>query len=215
MVIIKVDTREHEQELFDAFDRLADEKGFTWEKEALVAGDVVCGNIVVERKTAQDFLGSIMSDRLSEQAAKMCLNFEHKYIIIEGDPFMTTSRIHPNAIIGKMTSLAVKYNIKMIYVNSPTKFVYACWSLITKHLEEGRFDPNEHIAKAYEATTESIVINMLSQIPRLGAEKATIIADKYGHSIAKMSQQMTKKDLCDIEGIGDVLADRVMGILTK
>ena len=92
----------------------------------LEVGDVACGDIVIERKEAGDFVGSIIDGRLNEQAAKMSLNYDHKYVIIEGNPFRTDSNINPHAIIGKMVSLLVKHDMKIIFVETPTQFVFAC-----------------------------------------------------------------------------------------
>ena len=126
---ILVDTREHNEDIFDTLDILSSEKGFEWEKATLETGDVVCGNVCIERKEAGDFVGSITTGHLKEQCAKMCLNFPdpngHKYLILEGDPYTTRSNMNINAITGQMTSLAVKYNIKLVYVPNAAQFVYA------------------------------------------------------------------------------------------
>ncbi len=209
---IKVDTREKSEQLFDAFDILAYEKGFDYEKTTLQVGDVSCGNVVIERKEANDFVSSIMDGRLSSQAAKMCLNYEYKYVIIEGNPFRTNSKINENAIIGKMSSLAVKYNIRMLFVEYPQQFVYACYSIIKKHAEEGTFNPNEHDTLAYKNSEEDIVVSMLYQIKNLGLDKAKAIAEMYDYNLAVLTFSITKEDLLTIPGIGDVIADKIIKI---
>ena len=214
-MIIKIDTREHNTEMFDAFDILCHEKGWEYEKSHLEVGDVVCGDVVIERKEAGDFVHSIMDGRLKEQAAKMSLNYEHKYVIIEGNPFRTESKLHSNAIIGKMTSLTVRHNIKLIFVDTPTQFAYACLSLITKHIEGDIFNPAEHETLAYKTDNTDVLTAMLFQIPMLGWDKSKLIAEKCNYSLKNLVEYATYERLIDIEGIGDVMAERILDFVTK
>lgn len=215
-MLLKIDDRERNQEMFDAFDILGSENDFQYKICHLETGDVVCGDIVIERKEAVgDFIGSIIDGRLREQAAKMCLNFEHKYLIIEGNPYRTRSKISHNAIIGKMTSLAVKYNIKIILVETPQQFAYACWSIIKKHIEEGMFDPNDFKKLSYKVSDDDIVTAMILQIPGIGYDKAKQIAEKYNYSLITLTNNITKEELCSIEGIGEVTAEKVISVVTR
>jgi len=209
-MIIKIDTREHNEDMFDAFDLICAEHGWSYEKTFLTVGDIACGNIVIERKEAGDFVHSIMDGRLKEQAAKMCLNYEYKYVIIEGNPFQTDSRISTNAIIGKMTSLIVKHNIKLLYVDNPAQLAYACFSLIKKHIEGEIFNPNEHQTLAYKTDNKDVLTAMLYQIPNIGFEKAQLISNLCNHSLKTFVEKATKERLMNIDGIGDVMSDRIM-----
>jgi len=212
---IKIDTREHNADMFDAFDIICAEQGWSYEKTKLDVGDVACGDVIIERKEAGDFVHSIMDGRLKEQAAKMCLNYEYKYVIIEGNPFQTGSKISTNAIIGKMTSLIVRHNIKLLYVDNPAQFAYACFSLITKHIEGDVFNPNEHETLAYKTDNTDVLTAMLYQIPRLGWDKAKLIAEKCDYSLKTFVEKVTVERLLAIEGIGDVMAERIMSFVTK
>jgi ERCC4-type nuclease len=212
---IKIDTREHNQDMFDAFDLLCANEGWSYEKTFLEVGDITCGNVVIERKEAGDFVHSIMDGRLKEQAAKMNLNYEHKYVIIEGNPYNTESRITTNAIIGKMTSLLVKHNIKILYVQNPAQLAYACFSLINKHIEGNIFDPAEHSTVSYKVDNTDILTAMLYQVPRLGWDKAKLIASKSNYSLKTFVEKATYERLIEIEGIGDVMAKRIMSYITK
>lgn len=214
-MLIKVDSRESNQEMFDAFDILSAEKGIPYEKTFLEVGDIVCGDIVIERKEAGDFVASIMDGRLRAQSAKMCLNFEHKYVIIEGNPFGTKSSIHENAIIGKMTSLMVKNNIKLAFVENPRQFVYMCFSIICKHIKEGKFNPDEFKMLSYSITNENILTAMIHQIPSIGYDKAESIAKMYGFSFKRIADEIKAEDLTTIEGIGKVTAEKVCKLFTE
>jgi len=211
---IKIDSREHNSEMFDAFDIICEEQGWSYEKTFLDVGDIACGDIVIERKEAGDFVHSIMDGRLTEQAAKMCLNYEYKYIIIEGSPFQTGSNMSSNAIIGKMTSLIVKHNIKLLYVDNPKQLAYACFSLIKKHMEENIFNPEEHNTMQYKTDNTDIVTAMLFQIKGLGWDKAKMIAEKCEYSLKVFVEKVTYDRLIELDGIGDVMAERIMSYVS-
>lgn len=213
-MLFKVDDRETDKVLWDAFDVLAYEKGFNYEKAHLHTGDVVCGNIVIERKEANDFIGSIQG-RLSDQAAKMSLSFKHKYLIIEGNIFRTRSNIHHNSIMGMLTSLSVKYGIHIIPADNPKHFVYLCYSIVRRHMEDDTFNPDEHKVLQYKTDNSDILTAMLYQIPRLGWEKAQAIAKKCNYSLKNLVEKATKDKLMEINGIGEVMAERIMTFVNK
>lgn len=214
-MLFKIDSRESNQDLWDAFDILAYEKGFEYISTGLDTGDVTCGNVVIERKTASDFISSIMDSRGREQPAKMCLNYKYKYIIVEGNPFRTKSAINHNAIIGKMSSLLVKYEINILFVDTPVHFVYACYSIIRKHMDGETFDPEDFIQLKYKTTDEHIITAMIHQIPGLGYDKAKTIAEKYNNSFSNMVNEISIESLQEIEGIGKVTAEKVYEIIKK
>lgn len=211
----KIDSREHNEDLFTSFDLLGAEKGFTYEKTFLDVGDITCGNIVIERKTAGDFIGSIMDGRLKEQSAKMSLNYKFKYIIIEGNPFRTESEIHTHAIIGKMTSLAVKHQIHILTVENPSQLVYMCWSLINKHIMGGTFNPAEHNVLRYKVKDEEFLSSCLYQISNLGIEKAKTISEMFNNSFTEFMNNVTKEKLKMIDGVGDKLSERIISLFKK
>ena len=72
---------------------------------SLPTGDFRIGEeVIVERKTAMDFIQSIMDKRLFEQVAKMKISFERPIIFIEGDVYATRSEISVEAIDGAATN---------------------------------------------------------------------------------------------------------------
>jgi ERCC4-type nuclease len=210
MFNFKIDTREQNKDLFLYFDLYSKEKKFTYEKIFLEVGDVICGNVCIERKEAGDFVSSIMDGRLNEQAIKMCLNYKHKYIIIEGDVFKTKSNISHHAIIGKMASLCVRYGIKIITVDSTQHFVYTCYALVSKHVEQNEFSPIDFEKYIPKLQLEDIPVAMLMQIPGIGKEKATKIIEYYNYSIKDLFNNIKREDLMQIDGIKDKIADKII-----
>jgi Fanconi anemia group M protein len=71
----------------------------------LAIGDFVISNdTVIERKTHNDFISSIIDGRIFEQANKMKKNFENAVIIVEG---FSNRKINENALKGAIATLLV------------------------------------------------------------------------------------------------------------
>lgn len=212
---LKLDDREHSQVLKEAFQFVSVTRQFDYEIAHLEIGDVQCGNVVIERKEANDFVSSIMDGRLSEQARKMNLGFEHRYIVIEGDVFNTGSMISENAIIGKMTSLLVKHKIGMIFVQNELQFVEACHSLIKKHIDKHEFDPSFVPHSIPKKTDEEILAMMLMTIKGVSYAKAKDIAELYDNSLYTLVNNANSKRIMTLNGIGKVLANRIVEFVKK
>ncbi|NCD07178.1 MAG: hypothetical protein EOL97_13770 [Spirochaetia bacterium] len=210
-----LDDREHSEELKQAFKIVGIERMFDYETSHLEIGDVQCGNIVIERKEASDFVCSIMDGRLKEQARKMQLGFEYRYIIIEGSPYRTMSAISEVAIIGKMTSLLVKHKIGLLYVESPLQFVEACYSIIKRHQEENIFDPTFIPSAIPKKSDEDILAMMLMSIQGISYDKAKDISNLYGNSMNCLVNNCNVKQLMTISGIGKVVATRIVEFMKK
>jgi ERCC4-type nuclease len=81
----------------------------------LPSGDfVIHESTCVERKTAVDFINSIMDGRLFNQVAKMKNEFANPIIIIEGDVFKTRSKMSKASLMGAISYCAVVERVTVI-----------------------------------------------------------------------------------------------------
>jgi ERCC4-type nuclease len=206
---ILVDDREVSKELFEAFDYYSHKENFEWQKQRLIVGDFLYNDVVIERKEASDFISSIIDGRLKEQAAKMCLNYKNKYLILEGNPFNTESEINPHAIIGKMTSLLIKDGISILPVSNAHQCAYAVFSICKKHSEAPNSDIDTyrvlHALRQHEP-----LVAMLCQVPGLGLDKANTISGHYNGSIKNLLANANIASLTSIEGIGPKTAASII-----
>lgn len=115
MVKIYVDAREIPSGIPDALRGL----GAEVETGNLETGDYVVRNdIVVERKSAIDFVQSIFDQRFLNQAAKMKLSFKTVIFLVEGDIYATRSKIKPEALDGAISYLVVIMGCTVLYYKS-------------------------------------------------------------------------------------------------
>ncbi|MEM1599160.1 MAG: ERCC4 domain-containing protein, partial [Pyrobaculum sp.] len=100
---VLVDSREHAQEVV----RHIKEAGCGVLKTKLEAGDYIAGDFVFERKSAQDFINSVVDGRLFEQAAKLKSSGLKAVVVVEGDLWgeLRFRKISPNAVLGAQLAL--------------------------------------------------------------------------------------------------------------
>lgn len=175
----QVDVREP-QTVFRAMHRLSAEKDFTFDRVQLPVGDVVCGNICIERKEAGDLISSIADGRLGDQSIGMCNNFKHNWIVVEGNLFNQASEMGVNSIIGQLISLSQRKDIKIIPVPDTPGFAWAVYGIISKTLDGKKFTPGEGvIMKRGNLTAHDTFTNMLGVIPGVGFARARTIVEDF------------------------------------
>ncbi|MBT4258030.1 hypothetical protein HOD88_02515 [archaeon] len=96
---------------------------FEVEFRELKVADYLVNNIAIERKSIEDFLSSMKSNRLSQQIQDL-QQYENKLLIIEGieeqelyNDYQTTG-ISANAIRGFLLSITIKHKIPLIFSKS-------------------------------------------------------------------------------------------------
>jgi Fanconi anemia group M protein len=111
-VVIVVDTRERSSGVRA---HLEGRDGVRVEVAQLSVADYLLGEgVAVERKSARDFVGSILDRRLFDQAERLAEAFDRPLLILEGDPLDTGIAVHPNAVRGALARLAVSRRITVL-----------------------------------------------------------------------------------------------------
>ena len=83
--------------------------------DRLVTGDFRIGErILVERKTVRDFVDSLVDGRLLEQASRLVGAAPRSLLLIEGQGLFESNRVHPHALMGALTTLALDFGIPIV-----------------------------------------------------------------------------------------------------
>lgn len=81
----------------------------------LNTGDFLIGSrILVERKTVRDFVDSLIDGRLLEQASRLVGAAPRTMIMIEGEGLFQSTRVHPHALMGALTTLTLDFGIPVV-----------------------------------------------------------------------------------------------------
>ena len=130
MTTLKVDTREPEK-----VTQWLSKHGVEFERTCLKTGDFsVEDEIVIERKTWVDFIGSIVDGRLMRQADRL-KEFKHPYILISGDfeRALMTTKMHRHCPLGAIASLSIKRGINIVCVPTDEDLFYLISRIVKKY----------------------------------------------------------------------------------
>lgn len=173
--------------------------------------------IPVERKTAQDFVASIVDGRIFLQAYMMSTVAPISYIIIEG--IITEAlmeRAFPRtAYIGALSSLALKVSPygqqgRISIINLDNLYDTALFLRnLHRQLEEGKVHRLPRLSGLEKRILDKkgVLILMLQAIPGVGPEKARALADHFG-SLGEIIKAPVSK-IATVPGIGPKLAERI------
>ena len=173
--------------------------------ENLLVGDVIEDGFCIERKSAKDFLNSIIDRRIFNQAINMANNYPGKcVIIVESDLKALPDIIYfskiPNITIegvrGAVASLYVKYHTPVLFASSRHGFV----EMVDKLLEKNRESDETIIWEPPICKSRANPkLQILLQIDGIGIKKAKKILNHYGdfENINKIKRPngITQKEL--------------------
>lgn len=136
--IILVDHRENKSNVPEELKKL----NLKVEFKELKVGDYQVRNTVIERKTQQDFLSSMINKRLIRQIQDL-EKLQKKLLIIEGNENLEdlNNGINPNAIRGFMLSITLKNKIPIIQTKNPKETAKILQLIANKKEKETSLKP--------------------------------------------------------------------------
>lgn len=185
--------------------------------ERLDSGDLACTeyNVGIERKTNQDFVGSVMGDcngdgRIWQQARRMRDTYDSSYIILIGGyddlPDMDKQRFTQDMWTGAIISLMARYGMKFLKVNTNREFFQ-----LSKRIFSKSDGIDKHPLNIKRATNEkeAVLIGALYQVPGIGLEYSKRIIDVLEVDSIIDLCKTSKEDLMSVDGIGERKANAI------
>lgn len=206
-MLIETDFRENPSGIPD----ILNEKGVEIEIVTLKTGDYRIGNLwLVERKTATDFVQSLISGRLFSQCSRLKRSGYHALILLEGNPYDTDHKINKNAIKGALLSITTSWQIPLLY---------------TEHKE----DTADHLDKLQNQFTQHDFpirltnyrsrrkrtqrLRFLQALPKIGSVMADRLLNHFGTLEAVCTAD--EKSLQQVKGLGKQGASEIKKFLGK
>lgn len=182
------------------------------EYRVLAVGDYVTDSgHVVERKEAHDFIGSLFSGRLFDQASRLTEAYGSAIIVVEGDfQGMFSSMPNPRAMWGALSTLALEYHLNIFFTPDAKQTADFLQTLTRRGKPDNRGRPP--VFKGFRARTfEEARLAVLSNLPGVGPKLAKRLLDHFG-SLRKVFSA-SAAELTLVEGIGRVKAARIVEVL--
>ncbi len=180
--------------------------------QSLPVGDYVISNRVgIEFKTKEDFVNSIIDKRLLSQVRALRNNFESPLLIIEGEEDIYMIRkVHPNAIRGMLSSIALDYNVPIIYTKN-FKDTAALIYTIARREQENKDREFPLRLERKPLTTKEQQEYIVESLPGVGPSLAKSLLAEFG-SISNVFSA-NKEDLKKVNNLGPKKADDIRSII--
>ena len=198
---IFVDSREREMA------KLLESLGLLVTVKNLEVGDyVVSDRVAIERKTAHDFVSSIIDPKrnLFRQIADLARTYERPVLILEGRDLYTT-QMNAGSIRGAMISVAVDYGVPIIPTEDRNETVAVIALLAHREMREGR-EPKLHGHKTARTLKEQQEY-LISAISSVGPTVAKNLLKHFG-SVEKI-MTASSSQLQEVELVGPKIAQRI------
>ncbi|OYT31400.1 MAG: hypothetical protein B6U94_03260 [Thermofilum sp. ex4484_79] len=211
-IIIVVDDRE-EKSLVTGYLR---ELGVHIIVKRIYVGDyVISNNVVLERKTVDDFINSIIDKRLFEQAEKMMNIFSRPILIIEGDMEQVFSRrsINRRQVLGAVSTL-VAMGISCIYSKDERDTAYILYSIAKRIQKEQKEEPVSPVKLRFRKGGKTIwdaQVNLIAAIPGISYEMAKKILKHFG--CPRRFFKASGYELRKVDGLGEKRVRKIIEIL--
>jgi len=176
----------------------------------LLYGDyLVDGKLVVERKTADDLVVSILDGRLFKQIRELKKIRWRVVLLIEGDPYQTVHGIRPKAVRGALTSVSAVWQVPVIF-SSSTQDTVSLLQILAGQLKfkqdvlplRGSYRPRRLINRQ---------LFILQGLPGVGARLAWKLLFHFKSVAGVFSAGI--EDLTKVDGVGVVRAGQIRSVL--
>lgn len=178
--------------------------------QAMAVGDYqVSDEVVIERKTAKDFVDSIVDKRLFKQARSLMEEFKRPLIILEGDD-LYNGMINPNAIRGSIASIALDFGISII----PTRNAQDTAAMIKRiaiREQSGEKTPIQIRTDKKPVNLWEQQLFIIESLPNIGPVNAKNLLEHFG-TVANIINA-SESQLQEVEGIGKKTAANICKVV--
>jgi len=181
-------------------------------KSLNIADYIISNKIAIERKTIQDFIDSLVDQRILTQLKELKENFETPILILEGDQDIYSIRnVHANSIRGLLSTIATEFRIPII----PTRNSYDT-ALLIRTIAEQQTKTKKDIAIRLEKKPQSLKEQqefIIESLPHIGPTLAKSLLKKFG-SISNILNA-SEEELIKLEKVGKKIAQDIKKVLNE
>ncbi|KAB7517706.1 DEAD/DEAH box helicase [Halosegnis rubeus] len=192
---------------------LSKRDGIETRLETLAVGDYVLSDrVVVERKSVDDFLDTLLGEDRSmfEQVGDAVRNYARPVVIVEGENLYGKRNVHPNAIRGALASLAVDFGASVLFTEDEQGTANLLDVIARREQEESDREVRVHGEKSNKTLDEQQEY-VVSSVAEVGPVTARALLESFGSVEAVMTA--SEQELQEVEGVGPVTAQRVREVV--
>ena len=169
-------------------------------------GDYAIGDrILVERKTARDFVDTLVDRDLLGQLRSLADAAPKPVLIIEGGDLYSHRKIHPNAIRGALAAIAIDMGVTLLY-SADERETADLLLVLARREEGGRGERKAHPRKTRRPVREQQEY-VLSAFPDVGPRTARALLEAFGSLIGVLTADPAALE--SVPGVGAKTAARL------
>ena len=177
---------------------------------SMAVGDYqVSDEVVIERKTAKDFVDSIIDKRLFKQARELSEEFKRPLLILEGDDIYN-GMIHPNAVRGTIATIAIDFGISIIPTRN-SEDTAAMIKRIALREQTGEKTPIQIRTDKKPVSLWEQQLFIVESLPNIGPVNAKNLLQHFG-SVGNVINA-SESELQEVEGIGKKTAKSIRKVV--
>ena len=177
---------------------------------SMAVGDYqVSDEVVIERKTAKDFVDSIIDKRLFKQARELSEEFKRPLLILEGDDIYN-GMLHPNAVRGTLAAIAIDFGISIIPTRN-SQDTAAMIKRIAVREQNGEKTPIQIRTDKKPTSLWEQQLFIVESLPNIGPVNAKNLLQHFG-SVEKVLNA-SENELMEVEGIGKKTANNIRKVV--
>ncbi|MFP4626202.1 MAG: DEAD/DEAH box helicase [Natronomonas sp.] len=188
---------------------LSTREGLETRLETLEVGDYVLSDrVVVERKTVEDFLDTLVGEDRSmfQQVGDAAHYYARPVVILEGDRLFESRNVHPNAVRGALASLAVDFGASVLRSEDSEETADLLEIIARREQNDDGRTVSVHGRKRGKTLTErqEYVVGAIAEV---GPVTARALLEHLGSVEAVMTA--AEDELLEVDGVGAVTAERI------
>jgi len=190
--------------------RLLRELGMTVHFRMLEIGDYIMPGYAIERKEIRDFLRSIFSRRVFDQAQRLSETYENPILIVEGNvSAILENKIKPAAFWGAIATLAFDHDLKIFFTPDTEQTASLIYTLRRK--KPSKFEGPLVKTKPKFKDTEKMQIQIVASLPGVGPKLADRLLSEF-KSVRKVFTA-TAAELSAVKGISRKTSYKIKSLL--
>lgn len=179
-------------------------------KKLSVADYVISERCAVERKSCRDYVASLFSRRLFDQALRLKEAYEKPVIVVEGDLLSCSPEVNPRALLGSLLSLSVDRGIAVVQTPDSEATAELILTLAKREQEERGGKPAVR-AKRRNRELHEEQLFLICGLPGIGRELAERLLEQF--KTPRKIFAASKAELRKVEKIGRKKAQGIEKIL--
>lgn len=184
-------------------------------KQQLKVADYICSErVAVERKTVEDFLGSIMNQRIFRQMEGLADAYQCPVLLIEGNPdlMFLERNMNANAVRGALASIAVDYSVPILWTRTPKETAHMLYRLAWREQVKGKRELQIRVNKKARSLKERQEF-LVAGLPHVSNMLSRRLLKHFG-SPGKIFKA-TAEGLEKVEGIGKKKAKQLWEVVNE